>query len=186
MEAQTVENGKAEFSIEGALLNRASEVMFFVSPESGKRPVKVELALADGMSGNSNIMLEETAKGLPLQVKVLSGNADDVVMLEVKETAYASLDKDSVDMRNGDNRFTIMIDQSKLDKMALNPITVQAVGADQARWSSRFILTQGRTEIEKRHGRLYFCGYCTYGRLGSGSRTAARLSGRRSSVDDDY
>ena len=47
VEAQTVENGKAEFSIEGALMNRASEVKFYVSPESGKRPVKVELALAD-------------------------------------------------------------------------------------------------------------------------------------------
>ena len=151
VEAQTVENGKAEFSIEGALLNRASEVMFFVSPESGKRPVKVELALADGMSGNSNIMLEETAKGLPLQVKVLSGNADDVVMLEVKETAYASLDKDSVDMRNGDNRFTIMIDQSKLDKMALNPITVQAVGAESAPLEFKVYL-EPKVELKLKNG----------------------------------
>lgn len=151
VEAQTVENGKAEFSIEGALLNRASEVMFFVSPESGKRPVKVELALADGMSGNSNIMLEETAKGLPLQVKVLSGNADDVVMLEVKETAYASLDKDSVDMRNGDNRFTIMIDQSKLDKMALNPITVQAVGVESAPLEFKVYL-EPKVELKLKNG----------------------------------
>ena len=45
------------------MLNRASEVMFFVSPESGKRPVKVELALANGMSGHRNIMLEETGPG---------------------------------------------------------------------------------------------------------------------------
>ena len=75
VEAQAVENGKAEFVVEGTLLNRASEVMFFVSPESGKRPVKVELALANGMSGHRNIMLEETAQGVPLQVKVLSGNA---------------------------------------------------------------------------------------------------------------
>ena len=62
-------------------------------------------------------------------------------MLEVKETAYASLDKDSVDMRNADNRFTIMIDQSKLDKMALNPITVRLSVRNLLHWSSRFILS---------------------------------------------
>ena len=54
-------------------------------------------------------------------------------------------------MRNGDNRFTIMIDQSKLDKMALNPITVQAVGAESAPLEFKVYL-EPKVELKLKNG----------------------------------
>ncbi len=130
--ALETEDGKTVFQVSGSLVNKASELMFFVSPESGKRPVKVDMTVEMETVNNTDIMLDDQTDAITLRVKVLSGNADDVVLLNVKETSYAVLDRENVDMRGNENLFNIRIDKSKIDKMGLNPVTVQAVGSESA------------------------------------------------------
>lgn len=128
--SQATTNGSATFRIPGNWMAESAELMFFVKPSSGKRPVKVEMQLTDGTGNGSNYMLKENESTIPVQVKVISGNADDMVTLVVKESEYARLDKEQVDMRNGENLFTILIDRERIDKMGLNPVTVNIAGAD--------------------------------------------------------
>lgn len=123
-------DGTVRFRVPASQLRQTSELMLFVSPESGKRPAKVEVNFATEQPAGGNYMLAEQETDIPLRVKVLSGNDNDSVIIAVKETAYASLDREQIDMSNNENGFIIRIDREKLDKMGLNPITVNVNGAE--------------------------------------------------------
>lgn len=122
--------GIASFRIPYSSMSEASELMFFATPASGKRPAKLELTFGDGVPNGGNLMLAEGETHIPVDVRVLSGSDDDRVSLTVKESGYARLDRESVDMHGGETRFNLVIDREQIDKLGLNPVTVNAVGAE--------------------------------------------------------
>lgn len=128
--AASTSEGCATFEIPYTLIENASEAMFFMAPSSDKRPVKVEMAFGQGIANGTNLMLDDDQASIPVEVKVISGNDDDVVTLTVKESKYAHPDREQVEMRGGITRFNIGIDREQIDKMGLNPVTINLVGAE--------------------------------------------------------
>lgn len=127
--SMATENNKAIFKVEGTMLNTASEFIVMIAPESGKRPIKAELSVGHPVNGN-HVVLKDEETLVPIQIKMLSNNPDDVVLLSVKETEYASLERDTIELKTTEDLINIRIDKDKLNKMGLNPLTVNLVGAD--------------------------------------------------------
>lgn len=128
--ASAVAAQSASFRVPGNLLNQNAELMLFISPDAQARPVKATLSLAQPQHDPARIVLTETESGFSIDVQLTSYNATDVVRIAVKEKAYASLEQDTIDMTQAGGRFQILIDKEKLDKLAWNPVTVFASGAE--------------------------------------------------------
>lgn len=126
--ATSTENGKVTFKVSEVLLSEASELMVMISPEAGKRPVKALLSSEQAVE--NQVILKDDESSIPVRVKMLSSNPDDIVLISVKETEYASVDRENIEMGKEEDIIHIRIDKSKLDKMKLNPLTVMLAGAE--------------------------------------------------------
>ncbi|MCH5329261.1 MAG: T9SS type A sorting domain-containing protein, partial [Coprobacter sp.] len=123
-------DGAVSFNVPASCLSYSSELMFFSSPASALRPANIELSFGEGIENGSLYTLSEEESEIPVLATVVSGSAEARVALVVKETQYARLDHEEIDMEKARNTFKIVIDRKKLDKLALNPVTVNLVGAE--------------------------------------------------------
>lgn len=149
--SDSIADGLATFRIPYSQIARASELMFFMPPTSGRRPIKVRAEFAEGISQDSRLILEDGQTTVPVDVKVVSGNSDDVVSLTVKESEYARIDRPEVDMNLTDSRLNIVIDREKINRMGLNPITVNVVGAEAPELRLNVCL-EPRVELRLKNG----------------------------------
>lgn len=120
--------GKSSFRVAAQTLAGGAELMLFISPDAQARPVTGSISMTG--QKEHNILLSEATDKFDIKVKIDSYNPGDIVLVSVKETAYASLEKDSVDMNNVSGEFTVRIDREKIDKHAWNPVTLSLVGAE--------------------------------------------------------
>ncbi|MEG1615330.1 MAG: LamG-like jellyroll fold domain-containing protein [Bacteroidales bacterium] len=149
--ATAVANGTATFRIAGNLLNQGATLLLQIAPDAAQRPIKGEVIVPGITAGNPNIILKEGDTTIPLQVKMNSYNAGDIVLLSVKESAYASLDRDTVDMNSANGNFSVRIDRAKINKLAWNPVTVSLVGA-QAETIELQVSLEPRVELRLKNG----------------------------------
>lgn len=151
VKSHTVAEGEATFRIPYSHIVRASEIMFFVPPAHADRPVKVRAQFADGISEGANIILHEGQTRIPLDVNVISGNPGAVVSLTVKESEYARIENPEIDMNSARSRINIAIDRAKINRMGLNPVTVNIVGA-QAPELRVNVCLEPRVELRLKNG----------------------------------
>ncbi len=123
------EDGVADFITPYALMANASEVMFYMSPSASRRPVNVSVAFGNGAASGERLMLEDGVNRIPVTVRVLSGGADENLSLTVKESGYARIENPQIDMSVPESTYYIDIDMDRINRMALNRLTVNVVGA---------------------------------------------------------
>ncbi|MEG1586072.1 MAG: LamG-like jellyroll fold domain-containing protein [Bacteroidales bacterium] len=122
-------NGETTFGLAANTLNTAAEMMLFIAPESNKRPVKGYLSLLSDSNNANQVILSESDSSVIISVEMSSYNPDDIVLLSVKENAYASVSRDTINTVS-ENRLAIQINKEKLNKMGWNPVTVSLTGAE--------------------------------------------------------
>lgn len=120
--------GKSTFRVPLHTLAQGAEMMLFIAPDAQTRPVIGSITMPQQQS--SRVILPEATTGFEIDVKLESYNPEDIVLIAVKENEYASLIKDTVDLRRGGSRVTVRINREKLDKLAWNPVTISLVGAE--------------------------------------------------------
>lgn len=145
------EDGIAVFRTPYVSMSAASEVMFFMSPSSTRRPVNVSVAFGNGIVNGSRLMLEDGVNRIPVTVRVLSGEADENLSLTVKESGYAGIENPQIDMTVPESTCYIDIDMDRINRKALNPLTVNVVGA-KADELKLELFVEPRVELRLKNG----------------------------------
>lgn len=130
IEASEVSDGKAVFEVKGNQFNEAKEFMVMSDMTGGNNPVKVAISSED--SEENTIILDSTKDRIKVKTKVLSKNPDSHVTIAVTETAYATIEREELDMNVSEETFDILIDKEKINKIGLNPVTVKLSGVTEA------------------------------------------------------
>lgn len=125
--AKRIVDGEALFRIAPAQLTKGVEMMLFTAPDAQARPVIGAISLPQ--QTNERILLAEGTNHFEVNVKIESSNPDDKILLAVKESDYATPEKDTINVNRMGGRIAICIDREKLDKMAWNPVTLYLSGA---------------------------------------------------------
>lgn len=129
VEASELAEGKAVFTMTGDQLSEAKEFMVMSDITAGTNPVKVTITSEE--SEDSTIILDSTKDRISIKTRVISKNPDSQVNIDVTETSYASISKKELDMNVSEETFDIIIDKEKINKMALNPVTVKLSGVSE-------------------------------------------------------
>ena len=146
-----LEDGVADFKTPYTLMADASEVMFYMSPSATSRPVNVSVAFGNGAISGDRLMLEDGANRIPVTVRVLSGGADENLSLTVKESGYARIENPQIDMSLPESTYYIDIDMDRINRMGLNPLTVNVVGA-KAEELTLDLYLEPRVELRLKNG----------------------------------
>lgn len=144
-------DGEADFVTPYSQMAKASEVMFYMSPSATRRPVSVTTEFGNGVKNGERLMIEDGFSRIPVTVRVLSGSADDNVSLTVKESGYASIENPQIDMTVPESTHYINIDMERINRMTLNPLTVNVVGAKVEELSLELYL-EPRVELRLKNG----------------------------------
>lgn len=144
-------DGVVVFRLPSAQLSKSSELMFFVAPSAARRPVNVAIAFGEGIQSGTRHMLSEGENRIPVTVRVSSGAPDENVSLTVKESTYASIAEPAIDMSLPESTMYIDIDMARINRKALNPITVNVVGASTPAISLDLYI-EPRVEVRLRNG----------------------------------
>lgn len=124
----SVENGRMRFEMDATLLNDSREMMLMYDAAAGERPVRVSLSVP-GYEEGDTILLDDVTDEIRLKARVESANPDSKVMISVVESEYASLDKEELDLSGqSEQEFKLKIDKEKINKLALNPVSVRLTG----------------------------------------------------------
>lgn len=131
VEMESVENGRMKFSVDATRFNGANEMMLMYDATAGERPVKVTLSATQYAEGDT-IFLDETTDRIRVNSRVLSANPGSEVILSVVESDYAHADVDTLDVvGTAGQTITVTIDKSRLDKFAVNPVTLRLSGVSE-------------------------------------------------------
>lgn len=135
LEASSVEDGVATFTLPFSQLGNNLELMAFVPRSEELRAAAVTTQINDPALEitDGRVKLRESDSSIPVTVRLTSGQVSQPVSIYVKESEYATPSVQTVDFSNGDVvTFNINIDRSKLNTKGLNPVSVTLPGIDGA------------------------------------------------------
>lgn len=125
------QDGHMSFSVDATRFNYANEMMLMYDAAEGDRPVKVSLSAAQYAEGDT-IFLDEITDAIKINTRVLSANPGSEVILSVVESEYAHADVDTLDVvGTAGQTITVKIDKDRLDKFAVNPVTLRLSGVSE-------------------------------------------------------
>lgn len=128
-DSKASKDGQISFEIPAGMLNSSSELgfMLYLEENTGRRPLIVSFDKNNGVKDGDMIKITSTTDlTRDLYLNVESANKDDEVYLSVKETNYASVSSDPITLKTGRVTTKVTIDPQKIDKFALNPVTISA------------------------------------------------------------
>lgn len=138
IDAASVENGVATFTLPFSQLANSAELMAFVPRSEELRGATVGTTIDDAQLAvtEGRVKLRESDTSVPVTVRLTSGEVNQPVSVFVKESSYATPSVQTVDFSAGDVvTFNIDIDRSHLDAKALNPVTVSFPGIDNSEFA---------------------------------------------------
>lgn len=102
----------------------ASQLMVFIRPLQEGQDAKLTLS-----ASQTNVLLDKSTMEIPFVVSYLSGEINNGIPLVVTEP-YARLEKDTCSFEQGfECHNKVILDKEAMDKFAVNPITIQVMGA---------------------------------------------------------
>lgn len=128
VEASTDSRGSISFSVPAGKLDKSSEIVFLLNlkEDNARRPLIVNVADKSVHDGDMKMLTSTSSSDFNLVFDVESSNAEDKLELSVVEENYASLSNKAISLEKsqGEVSTIVRVDPSKLDRFALNPVTI--------------------------------------------------------------
>lgn len=127
-----LKKGEISFKVSADQMGTSSELMLFLSPDSDTRPVKGSLFLMDSERLDNKVILDNYTDCIYVGLNLSNYSEQDTLILSVKNTEYASVEKDTIHSFREGERYAIRINKAMLSKKSWNPLTVSILGAEVA------------------------------------------------------